>query len=169
VVSWSGPGDLAELTRAFGCGNQMCADDPNPQWVGRAAQAFHVYCLADVRMGNTGWNHCTDNRYAQTAPVTYLDAGDPPTLLAAATEDPLIPFSQHKALADAASAVGVEVHEVVIPGGRHARAMRESSLDQPGLWAAETVPFLDDCLKFPPCHPSGIATAVTTSTAANEL
>ena len=162
VVSWSGPGDLAELTRAFGCGNTTCAAAPSPQYIGRFAQMFEGRCLADTRITLTGWSKCPDGRYRTTAPITWLDRSDPPSLLAAATEDPLIPFSLHVALADAARAAGVPVREVVVPGGVHARLMRETSSDPPGLWAAETVPFLDDCVKHPPCSPSGKG-ATTTS------
>lgn len=165
VVSWSGPGDLAELTRAFGCGASTCADEPSLQWVARAAQEFEGRCLADARLAlASGWTKCRDNRYATTAPITWVDGADPPTLLAAATEDPLIPFSLHLTLRDAAQRAGIDVREVVVPGGVHARAMREAEGDPPGLWAAETVPFLDDCVKNPPCAATGTGTARTSNT-----
>ena len=162
VVSWSGPGDLAELTRTMGCGRSVCQPDPNPQWVARAAQQFEGSCLADPPLPTAGWRQCPDSRYRTTAPISVVGPGDPPALLAGATDDPLIPWNQHRALVDTARDRGVAVREVIVPGGRHGRAMRETDDDPPGLWAAETVPFLVDCVAAPPCTPDGVATATTT-------
>ena len=163
VVSWSGPGDLAELTRAFGCGNTTCADSPSPQLVARAAQLFVGRCVADEPLPLSAWPRCPTDRYALTAPVSWADASDAPTLLAAATEDPVIPTPLHVALAEAARAAGIPVREVIVPGVLHGRQLRETPSDPPGLWAAETLPFLDDCVRRPPCTPSGTGFTTTSN------
>ncbi|MEM9414306.1 MAG: alpha/beta hydrolase [Planctomycetota bacterium] len=52
-------------------------------------------------------------------PVTYLDAEDPPVMIAHGTRDPLVPLAQSEYFAEALEDAGVEHELVIVEGGGH--------------------------------------------------
>ncbi|MFI4860866.1 MAG: alpha/beta hydrolase fold domain-containing protein [Phycisphaerales bacterium JB063] len=60
---------------------------------------------------------------AQAAdPVTYLDADDPPVMIAHGTRDPLVPLAQSEYFANALEDAGIEHELIVVQGGGHGGA-----------------------------------------------
>ncbi|MDQ1402489.1 MAG: hypothetical protein QOG03_805 [Actinomycetota bacterium] len=93
VVSWSAPGDLAELARQAGCGNIKCDTDQHP--AGGGAQAFVGGCTVDPPVQVNRPPACP-NRYADGSPDNQADDGDRATsfLILQAAGDNIVPPSQ---------------------------------------------------------------------------
>lgn len=58
-------------------------------------------------------------RWRALSPVAHVDAGDPPMLLIASEDDPLVPSSQSRAMADALAGAGVPAELELLPGSEH--------------------------------------------------
>lgn len=58
-------------------------------------------------------------RWTALSPVAHVDAGDPPVLLVASADDPVVPASQSRAMARALDGAGVDAELVVLPGAEH--------------------------------------------------
>ncbi|XAL98496.1 alpha/beta hydrolase [Phycisphaeraceae bacterium D3-23] len=69
-------------------------------------------------------------------PVTYLDAEDPPVMIAHGTRDPLVPLAQSEYFAEALDDAGVEHELVVVEGGGH------------GSWHFQTPQMIEQLIAF---------------------
>jgi acetyl esterase/lipase len=78
-------------------------------------------------------------RLAKADPTTYIDAGDPPVLVAHGERDTLVPKAQSELLHAALRGAGVESTLVLVPGAAH--SVQELDLD------ARVLAFLDRHLK----------------------
>lgn len=58
-------------------------------------------------------------RWTALSPVAHVDAGDPPMLLVTSEDDPVVPASQSRAMADALADAGVPAELEVLPGSEH--------------------------------------------------
>lgn len=57
--------------------------------------------------------------YKRASPITYVDAGDAPTLMFQGTKDPLVPHTQAYRMLDALSAAGVPGRGEILVGAGH--------------------------------------------------
>jgi acetyl esterase/lipase len=67
-------------------------------------------------------------RWRSLSPIAHVDAGDPPMLLVASQDDPLVPATQSTTMAAALRAAGVPTELVVLPGADHVLGSRTTGL-----------------------------------------
>jgi dipeptidyl aminopeptidase/acylaminoacyl peptidase len=115
VVSWSGVSDLPRLV----------------------ASPVTDQIVKDVAVRYVG--EPLSPRWLDQSPVTHVDAGDPPVLLAASADETVVPVDQLSAMHDALVAHGVEVDTVVFSGTAHASEYKAK------MWG-RTIGFLRDHL-----------------------
>ena len=58
-------------------------------------------------------------RWTALSPVAHVDAADPPMLLVASEDDPVVPSSQSRAMAEALAGAGVPAELELLPGSEH--------------------------------------------------
>ena len=80
----------------------------------------------------------------RASPITYVSAGDAPTLLFQGTKDPLVPHTQAFKMLDALTAAGVPGRAEIIVGAGHGWGGKDLERT-----VAETFAFFDDQLKKP--------------------
>ncbi len=80
-----------------------------------------------------------ERRLALANPITYVDRGDPPTLIAHGRQDPLVPMSQSQLFEEALRKAGVPVQLHLVPGAGH--SVTQMNLDR------EVAAFFDRYLK----------------------
>jgi acetyl esterase/lipase len=109
LVTWSAPTDMALLTEEYGCLDQPCSY--STQWAAAMAQWFEGGCLP---------SECAD-RWANTSPVSHVDATDPATFLVNSAEETTVPVEQLRVMQDRLTAEGVPVGTLVVDGTKHAQ------------------------------------------------
>lgn len=74
--------------------------------------------------------------YRQASPVTYIDAGDPPTLIVHGTADDTVKVEQSELLATKLKEAGVEHELIIIPHAPHTFDLRPLQMDlKPAVFA----------------------------------
>lgn len=144
VVSWSGPMDLRTMATdgrpRAGC-RPAAGDRPGtcelPAQVVASLGAI-VGCPIDASVPWQGVGPrpapCPD-LYELGSPLLHVAPGDPPTLLAHAVSDPLVPVEGAEATVGALRAAGLPVELVRVPGESHAHQLH-------GVAMAPTLAFL---------------------------
>lgn len=129
VAEWSGPTQLQQMTRAFGCENVACpsvytADGTTVKegyTGGGYVQLFTGTC-------KPGWTTCGSSnkiercfpgpvangplcpeRYSDNSPVLHVDPTDPPVQIWHTQGDPVVPFDQAVLMAQTLRSAGVHV------------------------------------------------------------
>lgn len=69
-----------------------------------------------------------DDRMKAANTITYVDAGDPPTMIVHGTEDNLVPIEQSNLLSDAFEKTGVEHEYIKVEGDGHMVTSRDAYL-----------------------------------------
>ena len=62
---------------------------------------------------------CTEQQVRFASPITYLDRSDPPMLLMHGSADTTVPVAQTEQFSKAATAAGISVRTIIIPGINH--------------------------------------------------
>ena len=110
VVAWFGPTDLT-----------------TPDWPDRSGKLIVQFC------GGTKQEKL--DVYKKASPLTYVNAGDAPTLLIHGTKDVLVPWTQATYMADALTKAGVYGRVDLIVGANHGWGGDELKRTADETWA----------------------------------
>ena len=110
VVAWFGPTDLT-----------------TPDWPDRSGKLIVQFC--------GGTKQEKPDVYKKASPLTYVNAGDAPTLLIQGTKDVLVPWTQATYMADALTKAGVYGRVDLIVGANHGWGGDELKRTADETWA----------------------------------